>query len=168
MLARHDNVVAVLVGHAHTMATTTFAGVPVLVGGGLVSTVTTDAEDMPRIDYSQPPTIALHLVEDDHLVTHWRGGLTVRLSCFARPLPGPRAVREPPGRRDVARHLDRPVGRAPEPLQPGVHPRPPGSATGPIRPRPDRHAPTGTTAPATIPRARVPRAGRGIPGTGSA
>jgi 3',5'-cyclic-AMP phosphodiesterase len=72
VLTRHDNVVAVLVGHAHTMASTTFAGVPVLVGGGLVSTVTTDAEDMPEIDYTQPPTIALHVVEDDHLVTHWR------------------------------------------------------------------------------------------------
>jgi 3',5'-cyclic-AMP phosphodiesterase len=72
VLTQHDNVVAVLVGHAHTMASTTFAGVPVLVGGGLVSTVTTDAEDMPRIDYTQPPTIALHLIEDDHLVTHWR------------------------------------------------------------------------------------------------
>ena len=72
VLARHGNVVAVLVGHAHTMATTTFVGVPVLVGGGLVSTVTTDAEDLPRLDYAQPPTIALHLVEDDHLVTHWR------------------------------------------------------------------------------------------------
>ena len=66
VLARHSNVVAVLVGHAHTMATTT------LVGGGLVSTVTTDAEDLPRLDYAQPPTIALHLVEDGHLVTHWR------------------------------------------------------------------------------------------------
>jgi Icc protein len=54
------------------MATTTFAGVPVRVGGGLVSTVTTDTENLPSIDYTQPPTIALHLVEDDHLVTHWR------------------------------------------------------------------------------------------------
>jgi hypothetical protein len=27
---------------------------------------------MPKIDYTQPPAIALHLVEDDHLVTHWR------------------------------------------------------------------------------------------------
>lgn len=72
VLARHGNVVAVLVGHAHTMAATTFAGVPVLVGGGLVSTVSTDAEDLPRIDYAQPPTIALHIVEDGHLVTHWR------------------------------------------------------------------------------------------------
>ena len=54
------------------MATTTFARVPVLVGGGLVSTITTDAEDLPPIDYAQPPSIALHVVEDDHLVTHWR------------------------------------------------------------------------------------------------
>ena len=72
VLARHSNVVALLVGHAHTMAATTFAGVPVRVGGGLVSTVPTDAEDLPRLDYSQPPTIALHIVEDGHLVTHWR------------------------------------------------------------------------------------------------
>jgi 3',5'-cyclic-AMP phosphodiesterase len=72
VLAGRDNVVAVLVGHAHTMAVTTFAGVPVLVGGGLVSTVTTDAEDLPTLDYAQPPTIALHLVENGHLVTHWR------------------------------------------------------------------------------------------------
>ena len=72
VLARHNNVIAVLVGHAHTMATTAFARVPVLVGGGLISTVTTDAEDLPPIDYAQPPSIALHVVEDDHLVTHWR------------------------------------------------------------------------------------------------
>jgi Icc protein len=72
VLTQHDNVIAVLVGHAHTMAATTFDGVPVLVGGGLVSTVTTDAEDLPRIDYTQPPTIALHVLEDNHLVTHWR------------------------------------------------------------------------------------------------
>ena len=52
VLTQHDNVVAVLVGHAHTMASTAFAGVPVLVGGGLVSTVTTDAENLPSIDYT--------------------------------------------------------------------------------------------------------------------
>ena len=64
--------VAVLVGHAHTAAVTTFAGLPVLVGGGLVSTVPTDAEDLPVLDLGQPPTIAFHLLEDGHLVTHWR------------------------------------------------------------------------------------------------
>jgi len=72
VLARYGNVVAVLVGHAHTMAATTFVGVPVLVGGGLVSTIPNDAEDLPTIDYTQPPTIALHVLADGHLVTHWR------------------------------------------------------------------------------------------------
>lgn len=72
VLRRHGNVVAVLVGHAHTAAATTFAGLPVLVGGGLVSTVPTDAEDLPVLDLDQPPTIALHLLQDGHLVTHWR------------------------------------------------------------------------------------------------
>ena len=73
VLRRHPGtVVAVLVGHAHTMAATTFAGVPVLVGGGLVSTVPTDAEPLPVLDLDQPPSFALHLLEDDHLVTHWR------------------------------------------------------------------------------------------------
>jgi hypothetical protein len=35
-------------------------------------TITADAEDLPRIDDAQPPSIALHVVEHDHLVTHWR------------------------------------------------------------------------------------------------
>jgi len=72
VLRRHANVLAVLVGHAHTAAATTFAGVPVLVGGGLVSTVPTDAEDLPVLDLDQPPTIAFHLLQDGSLVTHWR------------------------------------------------------------------------------------------------
>ena len=72
VLARHGNVVAVLVGHRARDGHHHLRRRPVLVGGGLVSTVTTDAEDLPRLDYAQPPTIALHLVEDDHLVTHWR------------------------------------------------------------------------------------------------
>jgi 3',5'-cyclic AMP phosphodiesterase CpdA len=72
VLRRHPRVLAVLVGHAHTAAATTFAGVPVLVGGGLVSTVPTDAEDLPVLDLDQPPTIAFHLLQDGHLVTHWR------------------------------------------------------------------------------------------------
>jgi hypothetical protein len=93
VLARHGNVVAVLVGHAHTMAITTFAGVPVLVGGGLVSTITTDAEDLPRIDYARPPSIALHLIVDDHLVTHWRvvSPFTSRVSPALCPGRGPSA-----------------------------------------------------------------------------
>ena len=70
---RHAHVVAVLVGHAHTMAATTFAGRPLLIGGGVVSTVTADAEAPPTLWYDAPPSFALHLVGDDgRVTTHWR------------------------------------------------------------------------------------------------
>jgi 3',5'-cyclic-AMP phosphodiesterase len=73
IVARHPHVVAVLVGHAHTMATTTFAGRPLLIGGGVVSTVTADAEAPPTIWYDAPPSFALHLVDDaGRVTTHWR------------------------------------------------------------------------------------------------
>ncbi len=67
------HVVATLVGHAHTMCATTFAGRPLLIGGGVVSTVTADAEAPPTIWYDAPPSFALHLVGDDgRVTTHWR------------------------------------------------------------------------------------------------
>ncbi len=73
VIARHAHVVATLVGHAHTMAATTFAGRPLLIGGGVVSTVTADAEAPPTIWFEAPPTFALHLVGDDgRVTTHWR------------------------------------------------------------------------------------------------
>ena len=73
VLARHPHVVATLVGHAHTMSALSFAGRPLLVGGGAVSTVTHDAEALPVIWMDAPVTFALHLHGDDgSLVTHWR------------------------------------------------------------------------------------------------
>jgi Icc protein len=73
VLTRHPHVVATLVGHAHTMAATTFAGRPLLIGGGTVSSVTADAERPPTIWYDAPPSFALHLVGDDgRVTTHWR------------------------------------------------------------------------------------------------
>jgi 3',5'-cyclic-AMP phosphodiesterase len=69
----HPHVVAMLVGHAHTMSATTFAGRPLLIGGGVVSTVTSDAEALDRLWYGAPPSLALHLVDDDlRVTTHWR------------------------------------------------------------------------------------------------
>jgi 3',5'-cyclic AMP phosphodiesterase CpdA len=69
----HPHVVATLVGHAHTMGVTTFAGRPLLIGGGVASTVTADAEDLDTLWYAAPPSFAVHLVDDDHRVTtHWR------------------------------------------------------------------------------------------------
>ena len=76
VLDHHPHVVAVLVGHAHTMCATTFAGRPLLVGGGVVSTVPLDAEPYPVVWYDAPPTLALHLVDDSvsppRVTTHWR------------------------------------------------------------------------------------------------
>lgn len=75
VLERHPHVVATLVGHAHTMCATTYAGRPLLVGGGLVSTVPLDAEPLPLVWYAGPPTLALHLVDDEspaRVTTHWR------------------------------------------------------------------------------------------------
>ena len=73
VLVRHPHVVATLVGHAHTMCATTFAGRPLLIGGGVVSAVTADAEAPPTIWYDAPPSFALHLVGDDgRVTTHWR------------------------------------------------------------------------------------------------
>jgi len=74
VLDHHPQVVATLVGHAHTMAATTFAGRPLLIGGGVVSSVTVDAEDLPQVWYDAPPSLALHLVDEatGRLTTHWR------------------------------------------------------------------------------------------------
>ncbi len=76
VLDHHPHVVAILVGHAHTMSATTFAGRPLLIGGGVVSTVTADAEQVDTVWYAAPPSLALHLVDDSEspprVTTHWR------------------------------------------------------------------------------------------------
>jgi 3',5'-cyclic AMP phosphodiesterase CpdA len=73
VLARHPHVLATLVGHNHTACASTFAGRPVLIAGGVVSTVTLDAEPQPPIWNDAPPTFAFHLVDDTgRLTTHWR------------------------------------------------------------------------------------------------
>ena len=76
VLDHHPHVVATLVGHAHTMSATTFAGRPLLIGGGAVSTVSVDAEPLGVVWYDAPPSLALHLVDDEggrpRVTTHWR------------------------------------------------------------------------------------------------
>jgi 3',5'-cyclic AMP phosphodiesterase CpdA len=76
VVAAHPHVLATLVGHAHTMATTTFAGRPLLIGGGVVSTVPLDIEPLRVVWYDGPPTLAFHLVDADggghRVTTHWR------------------------------------------------------------------------------------------------
>ena len=73
VIMKHSQVVATLVGHAHTACATTFAGRPLLVGGGCASTVPLDDEPLPVVWEAAPPTLAFHLLHDDgRLTTHWR------------------------------------------------------------------------------------------------
>jgi Icc protein len=73
VLRAHPHHAATLVGHAHTQCATTFAGRPLLVGGGVASTVPLDAEPFPAVWEAGAPTIAFHLLLDEgRIVTHWR------------------------------------------------------------------------------------------------
>lgn len=73
VVERHDNVAAVLCGHAHTGATTTFAGRPLVVAPGVVSTCVLPFESDALIDYGLPPAVAFHFLDGDRgLVTHFR------------------------------------------------------------------------------------------------
>ncbi|MFF8775043.1 metallophosphoesterase [Kitasatospora sp. NPDC015120] len=73
VLDRHPRVRALLCGHAHTGAATRFAGRPLLVAPGVVSTVMLPFEGSPEITFEQPPLIAFHLLDDDgRLTTHYR------------------------------------------------------------------------------------------------
>ena len=73
VIMKHAHVVATLVGHAHTACATTFAGRPLLVGGGCTSTIPLDNEPYPVVWEAGPPMLAFHLVHDDGRITsHWR------------------------------------------------------------------------------------------------
>jgi Icc protein len=73
LLDRHPRVVAVLAGHAHTPAASTFAGRPLLVAPGVVSTLRFPWEprDEP-VDYALPPAIAYHVLDGTRITTHYR------------------------------------------------------------------------------------------------
>jgi 3',5'-cyclic-AMP phosphodiesterase len=73
VLARHDNVTAVLAGHAHTPAATTFAGLPLLICPSVISTITLPWEGAGIVDDDAPAAYALHILDDDRrLTTHFR------------------------------------------------------------------------------------------------
>lgn len=72
VVAAHSHVVATLVGHVHMAAAATFGGRPLLVGGGISSTIPLDAEGLPRLWLDAPPTFALHLLDEGRLTTQWR------------------------------------------------------------------------------------------------
>ncbi|MEU3772036.1 metallophosphoesterase [Streptomyces sp. NPDC032472] len=73
VLGRHPQVVALLCGHAHVAAATTFAGLPLLVAPGVASTVPLPLEGRPAVDFELAPGLAFHVLDDaGRLVTHYR------------------------------------------------------------------------------------------------
>jgi 3',5'-cyclic AMP phosphodiesterase CpdA len=73
LVRRHPRVVALLCGHAHTAAATTFAGRPLLVAPGVKSTLLLPFESPAPLSGELPPAFAFHLLDDDlRLTTHYR------------------------------------------------------------------------------------------------
>ena len=73
LIRRHDNVVAVLCGHAHTPAATTFAGKPLLVAPGVKSSLLLPWESEQPATMELPPAFAFHILDDEgRLTTHYR------------------------------------------------------------------------------------------------
>lgn len=76
LVAGDKRIIAVLTGHAHSSATTTFAGRPLLVAPSTASVLGGLWElDLPDhvMDYAPDPAVALHLIDEKHsLTTHFR------------------------------------------------------------------------------------------------
>jgi 3',5'-cyclic AMP phosphodiesterase CpdA len=82
LVGRHPKVAALLCGHAHTGAATTFAGRPLLVAPGIKSTLLLPWEygsedgwsrDDYFVDHRLPPALAFHVLDDSgRLTTHFR------------------------------------------------------------------------------------------------
>ena len=73
VLERHPQVVAVLCGHAHTPAASTFAGRPVLVAPGVASTLVLPWEGDGIADEGAPVAVAFHVLDGERrLATHYR------------------------------------------------------------------------------------------------
>jgi len=73
VLGRHDDVVALLAGHAHTPAATTFAGLPLLICPSVISTALLPWEGDAVIDDQAPAALAFHVLDDERrLTTHFR------------------------------------------------------------------------------------------------
>ncbi|MEU8380160.1 phosphodiesterase [Streptosporangium sp. NPDC048865] len=73
LLDAHPEVVAVLTGHAHTAAVSTFAARPLIVGPAVTWTLRLPWEGDEVADLDQPPGLAFHILDDDRrLTTHYR------------------------------------------------------------------------------------------------
>jgi 3',5'-cyclic AMP phosphodiesterase CpdA len=77
LASRHPNLVAFVCGHAHTPAVTTFAGRPLLVAPGVVSTskLPWEAKEHPTdlVHLDLPPALVFHVLDDEgRLTSHYR------------------------------------------------------------------------------------------------
>jgi len=80
VLERHPHVRAVLAGHAHTAASAVFAGLPLVVAPGVVSTLKLPGEcvlpddwtEGDALDFAVPPAFTFHVFDGERLVSHTR------------------------------------------------------------------------------------------------
>lgn len=73
LAARHPNLAGFLCGHGHTAAAAEFAGRPLRVAPGVLSTAPLDWEAMDVFeDFDAPPGVAFHIFDEGRLVTHYR------------------------------------------------------------------------------------------------
>jgi 3',5'-cyclic AMP phosphodiesterase CpdA len=73
LAARHPNLAAFLCGHGHTAAATEFAGRPLRVAPGVLSTLRLEWEPSDELElFDAPPGVAFHVYDEGRLVTHYR------------------------------------------------------------------------------------------------
>lgn len=79
LIRTSPHVVAVLAGHAHASAASTFGGRPLLLAPGVVSATRlpwTTSDELTwanTVDLDEPPGVAFHILDDDgRLTTHFR------------------------------------------------------------------------------------------------
>lgn len=72
LLHRHPQIIAVLTGHAHTAAASTFASRPILLAPAVTWTLVLPPDPAQLADREAPVGVALHFVEDDRIITHFR------------------------------------------------------------------------------------------------
>ncbi|MET8775814.1 metallophosphoesterase [Nocardia sp. NPDC004654] len=76
LVAGDDRILGVLTGHAHSAATTTFGGRPLLVAPSTASVLGGEWElELPHhvMDYAPDPAVALHIIDENrNLTTHFR------------------------------------------------------------------------------------------------
>ncbi|WP_186763048.1 metallophosphoesterase [Lentzea tibetensis] len=73
LVDRHPSIAGFLCGHAHTPAASTFAGRPLLVAPGVVSTMMLPWEGEGVLNFDSPPAVAFHVLDErSRLTTHFR------------------------------------------------------------------------------------------------